>query len=592
VVATQCLNTRARGDKTLHLLIAFPPGEEPGAEVLERIEAELCAGLGLGEHQRLSAVHHDTDHLHVHVAINLIHPERRTRHEPYRAYWKLGRRCAALEVEHGLVRVQHEAQRRVGEGRARDLELHSGMESLLGWVRRECGEELRLASSWAELHARLCANGLELVPRGNGLVVRSGEGTAIRASGIGREFSKGQLEARLGPFEAAAGGARVPPVRTYVKRPLPLPNTAGLYAQYQAERAQHQSERDRAVEALRRARSQRMETAWQSNRGRRRLVRTVGRGRLAKRMLYGQARRALRTELRSIGRRYREERKRLTERSPQRSWLDWLQGRALAGDAAALAALRARRVRGRGGPTLGGPAVPNVRASVSAEHVTKRGTVVYGAALRGVRDEGERLAVTRAVTPAGLRAAVALAIERYGNRIEVNGPPEFREQVVRMAAGLGGPTLFADPALERRREALAREDREEGRERGAVQRTTGSGEGATRVRGEAERRDERFLPQTPEEAARAYITEREEKRARGIAVPRHGLYTASDAPLFYVGTRNVGGHALVLLRRAEDEILVLPLSRRAAERLPRLALGERVTVTREGIRRRARGRHR
>jgi hypothetical protein len=49
---------------------------------------------------------------------------------------------------------------------------------------------------------------------------------------------------------------------------------------------------------------------------------------------------------------------------------------------------------------------------------------------------------------------------------------------------------------------------------------------------------------------------------------------------------------LVLLRRAEDEILVLPVPAALAERLPPLALGERVAVTRDGIRRRARGRHR
>ena len=85
VLATQHLNTRAQGDKTYHLLIGFAPGENPSAEVLGAIEARLCAGLGYADHQRISAVHHDTDHLHLHIAINKIHPTRHTLHEPFLA---------------------------------------------------------------------------------------------------------------------------------------------------------------------------------------------------------------------------------------------------------------------------------------------------------------------------------------------------------------------------------------------------------------------------------------------------------------------------------------------------------------------------
>jgi hypothetical protein len=183
VVATQLLNRRAAGDKTYHLLISFAPGEVPEADVLERIEERLCAGLGFAEHQRLSAVHHDTDHLHVHLAINKIHPTRRTLHEPYLAYRTLGELCAGLEVEHGLQRVAHSARRRLSEGRARDMELHSGIESLLGWIRRECWPELQAASTWSELHGRLQANGLELLERGNGLVVRSADGSGASELG-------------------------------------------------------------------------------------------------------------------------------------------------------------------------------------------------------------------------------------------------------------------------------------------------------------------------------------------------------------------------------------------------------------------------
>ncbi|WP_179095076.1 relaxase/mobilization nuclease domain-containing protein, partial [Burkholderia pseudomallei] len=57
VLATQQANTRAKSDKTYHLLVSFRAGELPDAATLEAIEARICAGLGFSDHQRVSAVH-------------------------------------------------------------------------------------------------------------------------------------------------------------------------------------------------------------------------------------------------------------------------------------------------------------------------------------------------------------------------------------------------------------------------------------------------------------------------------------------------------------------------------------------------------
>ena len=83
IKATQARNTRSKTDKTYHLVISFPPGERPEAGVLRYIEEQLCTSIGFQEHQRISAVHTDTDHLHVHVAINKVHPKSFSNIEPY-----------------------------------------------------------------------------------------------------------------------------------------------------------------------------------------------------------------------------------------------------------------------------------------------------------------------------------------------------------------------------------------------------------------------------------------------------------------------------------------------------------------------------
>ena len=237
VLATQHMNTRATGDKTFHLLVSFRAGEKPDADTLKAIEERICAGLGYGEHQRISAVHHDTDNLHIHIAINKIHPTRNTMHEPFQSYRTLGELCEVLERDYGLEKDNHTPARSIAEGRAADMERHAGVESLVGWIKRECLEEIKAAQSWTELHQALQANGLELRAKGNGFVIEAGDGTQVKASTVARELSKPKLEARFGPFEASPERqAQTKAKRQYQKKPVRLRvNTTELYARYKAD---------------------------------------------------------------------------------------------------------------------------------------------------------------------------------------------------------------------------------------------------------------------------------------------------------------------------------------------------------------------
>ena len=95
IAATQGLNTRAKSDRTYHLLVSVRAGENPDAQTLRMIEERFCKELGYAEHQRISVVHYDTDNVHIHVAINKIHPTSLTLHDPIRDYKiKPGRNCA------------------------------------------------------------------------------------------------------------------------------------------------------------------------------------------------------------------------------------------------------------------------------------------------------------------------------------------------------------------------------------------------------------------------------------------------------------------------------------------------------------------
>ena len=86
IAATQWLNTRAKSPRTYHLIISLKDGANPDAQTLRMIEERFCNALGYAEHQRVSVVHHDTDNVHIHVAINKIHPTTFTIHDPVRDY--------------------------------------------------------------------------------------------------------------------------------------------------------------------------------------------------------------------------------------------------------------------------------------------------------------------------------------------------------------------------------------------------------------------------------------------------------------------------------------------------------------------------
>ena len=127
---------RALSDKTYHLLITFPENETPDKETLKAIEHELCDSIGFGEHQRISVVHHDTDHLHVHVAINKIHPTKFTLHEPYNDYYVRNQVSSLLEDKYNLQKDNHSHKNTRSQTNSNDMEKMTGIESLITYIKK------------------------------------------------------------------------------------------------------------------------------------------------------------------------------------------------------------------------------------------------------------------------------------------------------------------------------------------------------------------------------------------------------------------------------------------------------------------------
>jgi hypothetical protein len=349
VTDTQDLNTRTTKEKTYHLIVSFRPEDEDTLtpEVLKEIEAELAKALGFEEHQRHCGVHKNTANLHMHVAFNMIHPEKLTRHDPFRDYHTRDRVCRELEKRFGLAidhgRNQGPTQP-LGDGAA-TVEAHTGQQSFESYAkhfRESILASLKEAADWQGLHHALALHGLEIKPHGNGLVIKDRHGKhMIKASSLARSLAKGNLEKRLGRFQPA--GVAVDTIESndrYQAKPLQRqsPERDKLLAEYRACMAG----RRKARSALREERTLRLETierTWK------RQLQEVGKLALTKRDRYDLFKEARQHEAklrRQLGREMAGRHEKIREAFPYTSWCTFLRWEAEHGNEAALAVLRSR----------------------------------------------------------------------------------------------------------------------------------------------------------------------------------------------------------------------------------------------------------
>ena len=646
VLATQQLNTRAQGDKTYHLIVSFRAGEKPDRNTMMEIEQRICAGLGFAEHQRVSAVHYDTDNTHMHIAINKIHPTRLTLHEPYRDYHILGNMCEKLDIEYHLQPDNHQAKQTLSEGRAADMERHSGVESLTNWIKRECLAELRSAATWAELHQMMADSGLKIQPRGNGFVICTDDGIQVKASTVARDLSKAKLETRLGLFEST-DGKKQQARRRYNKQPVDFKaDTTELYAQYQADQHKLADQRGSEWDKLGRQKHLNIETTRRANRLRRAAIKLMGADRFTRKLLYAQAHSAYKTKLQAVRADYKRERQRLYNRYKRQAWADWLKQQALQGNQTALQALRSRQQRqGLQGNTIHGTGKTESVSAPTAtiDNITKHGTIIYRTEQGAMRDDGQRLQVSDDTTSA-VEQALRTAMQRDGPRISVTGSPQFKARVIHTAARQRLPITLTDAGLEHRRQLLSEENHDRRTERrradrrgsghagrgaarpgrspdrGAAERYIAGGRGEppaaakNRLRGLSEcdvvrfpRRAQMLLQSDVSHHLEHQRTESDHQLRRPTRTTRLTPNKAADKYIAErnakrdnginiekhirytnkTGTMTYGGARTVegqtlALLKHASEVLVLPVDQATARRMKHLRIGQAVTVTPRG----------
>lgn len=384
ILAVQAQNTRSKSDKAYHLVVSFPGGEKPTREQMIDIEDELAKAIGLEEHQRISAVHQNTDNWHLHVVINKVHPTTLRNVEPYYDHLRLQEACAGLEIKHNLTRDNHvQDPDRPLNGRPAEMEAHAQRISFARWVKERSPELVKAATeaaAWADVHREFQRFGIVIKPRGAGLIICHVNDSKVRvkASDVSPLLSFARMTEQLGDYtppampqsqgdprpdvrpdpltaeapsmdtghEAEEHGPQLdgplpePPLDFYDAGPLnETPETEDLWARFVVER-------DAAREAIKQARAELRHAhlkyvtdlrQWYSQRYRNAKAATLNRGnRIATYQQLSDQRKAdnLRRKIRE-----QSDRKIVTARHPIPTWVSFLERETRAGNEHARATL-------------------------------------------------------------------------------------------------------------------------------------------------------------------------------------------------------------------------------------------------------------
>jgi len=195
-----------------HLAIALPPEETLSQEVMESVVDQSLADLGLSGHQALMVAHNDTDHQHVHVMVNRVHPETGKAWCNSLDWSRIEKSLRAQEKSLGLRYVpgihsdpelaQTMSRRPTRGDLARARRLNQKAFPLmsaeqLGKLREDMLPLFETCKSWDELSA--CAPttaGVELQGKGQGLILTDGTQYA-KLSQMGKGVRLKALEAKF-----------------------------------------------------------------------------------------------------------------------------------------------------------------------------------------------------------------------------------------------------------------------------------------------------------------------------------------------------------------------------------------------------------
>ncbi len=192
-----------------HMIISWRPDEAPSDVTMREVADRALFDLGLNEHQAVLAAHRDTNHRHLHILVNRVHPETGKAWHTSKDWARFERSIARQALERGLIKVdgRHNTPEKMAREnkRARDSEyqLHKRLGREMPqdrWSveeiksrRKQLVPIFEQARSWDHLTRLLDSEGLTVTAKGQGLVIDDGMGF-MKLSDLGKDVRLAGLE--------------------------------------------------------------------------------------------------------------------------------------------------------------------------------------------------------------------------------------------------------------------------------------------------------------------------------------------------------------------------------------------------------------
>lgn len=276
-------NKRSKKTPLHHVVLSFHDSDIEGmdADALQsfvRTRAmDAAKAIGLENHQYVAALHSNTDHPHIHIAINKIDPERYVMNEPYYSQKRLMEHCQDVEQRLGLVSDFNDTKSKAISDKSRRFEAANGIKSLETFLQDNVAldfkDSLPECKNWQDVHAIFAAYSLVLKPRGAGLtIVSEASATKIKASALSRDCSKAKLEKMFGEFEPAGQMDHVEIKKAFTFEPTNLTKNEALFQEYKNDEIRRSNARDQIRDQLKEIRNQES-LIWQQHTDRTRELR-------------------------------------------------------------------------------------------------------------------------------------------------------------------------------------------------------------------------------------------------------------------------------------------------------------------------------
>ena len=206
-------------DTINHYVLSWREGEKPSSEQVEKAVSIFMDELGLKEHQVIYGLHADTDNIHLHLAINRVHPETLKVIKPNKGFdiEAAHKAIARIEQVQGWQREQNGRYQVLDNGELgreqsdtnksrqpdqtkRDMEQRTGEKSAERIAIEDGAPIIKKALTWSQLHRELAEKGMRYEKTGSGATLFVGD-VGVKASSADRGASLIQLQKRLGKYE-------------------------------------------------------------------------------------------------------------------------------------------------------------------------------------------------------------------------------------------------------------------------------------------------------------------------------------------------------------------------------------------------------